>query len=149
VYDFWNDRLIGKVPGSKRFEQTLRPGEARMMSVRETQTVPQYISTSRHLMQGYVDMLGCNWNEKQNQLEGVSAVVGKDPYKIIIACNGRKPVSGKVDDEIYESLKASNVPQGSPLATATLQTLPGNDDLAELTINRPDNGPIAWRIVFQ
>ena len=120
-----------------------------MMSVREVSDVPQYISTSRHLMQGYVDMLGCNWNGKLNRLEGVSAVVGGEPYKVVIACNGRKPVSAKVDDEIHESLKSSNVPQGAPLATVEFGKLPGVDDLAELVITRQTNGPVAWSVGFE
>lgn len=148
VYDFWNDSFVGKMVGSGRLEQTLRAGEARMMSVREVADVPQYIATSRHLMQGYVDMLGCNWNGKAKQLEGVSAVVGGDPYKVIIACNGLKPMSAKVDDEIYTTLKDSNMPQGAPLATAALRKLPGDGDLAELVIKRQDNGPVAWSVTF-
>ena len=149
VYDFWNDQLVCKIAGKARLEQTLRPGEARMLSVREVREFPQYLSTSRHLMQGYVDMLGCDWNGKQKMLQGVSAVVGGEPYIVIIAYNGRKPVSAKVDDGIYESLKASAYPEGAKLATATIRKLPGADDLAELILNRPDNGPVAWSVVFE
>lgn len=149
VYDFWNDRLVGKLAGSGRLEQELRPGEARMMSVREVAEAPQYLSTGRHVMQGCVDMLGCDWDAERRELRGVSAVVGGDPYRIVIACNGRTPVAAKIDDAIRESLKASNHPSGPGPATAALRRLPGADGLAELVLERPDNGPVAWSVAFE
>ena len=57
VYDFWNDAFLGKFAGKDRLEQTLRPGEVRMMSVHEVAKHPQFISSNRHVMQGYVDVL--------------------------------------------------------------------------------------------
>ena len=104
VYDFWNDRLAGKVPGNRRFEQTLRPGEARMMAVREAVDHPQLLATDRHLMQGYVDVLGCQWKADKMQLQGVSAVVAGEPYRVIVATNGQSPTAAAVDDTIERSI---------------------------------------------
>jgi hypothetical protein len=59
VYDFWNDRFAGKTDGRDKLEQMVDPGEARMLSVHAVQDHPQWISTNRHIMQGYVDLLRC------------------------------------------------------------------------------------------
>ena len=77
VYDFWNDRLAGVFAGGGRFEQDLRPGEARMLSVHEVESHPQFLSTSRHVMQGLIDMPECGWDSKTKELRGVSKVVGR------------------------------------------------------------------------
>lgn len=149
VYDFWNDCLAGKAPGGKRFEQTLRPGEARMMSVRRAEPNPQVLATDRHLMQGLVDLLGCTWDAGKKQLRGVSAVVDGEAYRVIIAANGYKPVAAAVDDSIEKSVARSRVGRVKSKAAATIHRLPGNDDLLELLLKRSDNGPVAWSVTFE
>ncbi|MCX5684641.1 MAG: hypothetical protein NT049_13270 [Planctomycetota bacterium] len=149
VYDFWNDALVGKVPGGKRLEQTLRPGEARQMSVREAEANPQVLATDRHLMQGYVDMLGCSWDAAKKQLRGVSAVVGGEAYRVIIAINGRKPGAATVEESIEQSVAKSRFGAAKSTATAKVRMLPGNAGLAELALDRSDNGPVAWAVTFE
>ncbi len=82
LFDFWNHHFIGKRAGDSRLEQELRPGEARMISVRECLDRPQVLSTDRHLMQGYLDLEGVDWDKERQVLSGVSKVVGDDPYVI-------------------------------------------------------------------
>ena len=53
-----------------RLEQTLRPGEVRMMSVHEVTKHPQFISSNRHVMQGYVDVLKAEWSPATRKLSG-------------------------------------------------------------------------------
>ncbi len=149
VYDFWNERLAGVVPGNARLEQTLRPGEARMMAVHQALDRPQWISTNRHLMQGAVDMLGSDWDATRRQLHGVSAVAGGEPYKVIIATNGYQPTVAMVDDTIERSLARSNLAAEKRPATASIRMLPGAPALAELTLTRADSGQIAWTITFE
>jgi hypothetical protein len=150
VYDFWNDGLIGKVPGNKRFEQTLRPGEARMMAVREVEENPQVLATDRHIMQGLIDLLGANWDGGKKQLRGISAVVGGETYRVIIATNGRKPVAAAIDDSIERSIGKSRLATTRPVSCrCSIRMLPGDSGLAELKIDRSDNGPAAWTISFE
>ncbi len=147
VYDFWNDALLGKFPGKQRLEQTLRPGEARMMSIHEVEAHPQFLSTDRHLMQGYVDLLGCDWDEAKKQLRGVANVVGGEPYLIILATNGQKPAAATVDETIEKDIVKSGL---APVKSkAALRPVAGKPDLIELILERSANGPIAWTISFQ
>jgi hypothetical protein len=149
VYDFWNGRFAGKFRGGGSLTQTLRPGEARMMSVHEAAVHPQFLSTNRHLMQGYTDLLGCTWNDSKRELEGVSAVVGGEPYRVIIATNGFRPKSAFADQRIEQSLERSTVAGRKSELSVQVRPLQGTDGLAELTIGRPDNGPVAWKVVFE
>jgi len=46
---------------------------------------------------GYVDMTRYpSWNISKNELSGISKVVGGEPYRVIIALNGFKPVKAIV-----------------------------------------------------
>jgi hypothetical protein len=131
VYDFWNDRYAGRVAGSSRLEQELRPGEARMMSVREALGRPQLLSTDRHIMQGYLDVIRTEWKPGNMTLTGVSSVVGDDPYVITLAPNGYRPVEATCKDK-------------NTKATMSI----GKDGLARVTLLRPENGEVEWSITF-
>lgn len=93
AYDFWNDKFLGTFDGGGILRQELRPGEARMISIHEKQSVPQFISTDRHIMQGYLDLKSCSWEAEQNRLIGESEVIKDEPYSVIIALNGKHPLS--------------------------------------------------------
>lgn len=132
VYDFWNNRYVGKLKGTETLSQTLREGEARMMSVHKAETHPQFISTNRHIMQGYVDMKTCSWQAEQNLLKGTSTIVADDPYKIVIATNGRT----------LRRCKASG-------AKAEIRVLDAANGLVELTLTSKKNQDVSWQVFFK
>jgi hypothetical protein len=146
AYDFWNDRLAGKWAGSATLAQELRPGEARMLSVREVKPHPQVLSTNRHLMQGYVDLLGCGWNAGTRELEGVAAAVADETYRIVIATNGFTPQGAGADDEIENSIARSKVGHKKNTVSVKVRELAGG--LAEILIDRTGSGPVAWKVTF-
>ena len=100
-------------------------------------------------MQGYVDLLGCEWDAGRKQLRGVATVVGGEPYKIVIAANGFRPTSAAADQTISESIAHSRLGPGGPKASAAVRLVKDQPTLAELTLERPENGPVAWVVTFQ
>ncbi len=81
LYDFWNDKFMGRFYGSDLLIQELRMGETRMISIHAVEKFPQFISTNRHIMQGLVDMPGLPvWNDNK-----------KSSYREI-KCNRRRGV---------------------------------------------------------
>lgn len=132
VYDFWNDRLVGKLQGSERLEQELRPGEARMMSIHEEVGYPQFIATDRHVMQGLVDMRWEKWESGKKKLSGRSRIVSGDPYKMVIALNGYTPTSCEAVG-----------------ARSTIRVVPGEIPIAELVIERAESGIVDWAVTFE
>lgn len=132
VYGFWSDRLIGKLSGSDKLEQDLEGGEVRMLSVREVLDHPQVLSTNRHLMQGYVDLENVNWNAGEKRLSGVAKVVGGEPFRIVVAGNGRKAISVTVDG-----------------AKALLEPHPAGEGLSVVVLERADNGDATWRVDYE
>jgi len=132
VYDFWNDKFIGLINGSDTLEQTLRPGESRMMSLHEKEDRPQFISTNRHIMQGYLDLKEVRWDAKTKTLSGIAAVIAGDPYIIVIANNGFKPFKS-TDKRLGISLQVTDEAKG----------------LCALTINRSTSGDTQWSVKFK
>jgi len=122
VYDFWHDCLAGKLKGTDTLRQTLRPGEARMLSIRKVETAPQVLSTNRHLMQGQFDLTDVHWDGRR--LAGKAKVVAGEPFKIVIALNGREP--GNLQPSADGQLAVLTLVQ------ATNQTVEWNIDLSHL-----------------
>jgi len=122
--DFWNDRFAGRLNGSVALVQDLRPGEARMLSVHEDEPNPQFLATDRHMMQGCLDLATYPvWNDAHKTLSGASRLVAGEPYRIMVAMNGFKPVSASA--------------QG---AKARIETLDATNGLAVLTLESATNG---------
>jgi len=131
-YDFWNNNFIRKIKGNGKLEQTLRPAEARMISIHEVENNPQFISTNRHIMQGYIDMKDCKWNATENELQGTSSVVGGETYTIVVALNGYKYVSAKTN---FGKIKVSPSKQ--------------NNELVEVSIDSDKNETAKWSVKFK
>ena len=133
LYDFWNDKFIGRYYGSDLLIQELRPGETRMISIHAVEKNPQFISTNRHIMQGLVDMVRLPaWNENKKVLTGKSKVIGGEEYKVVIALNG------------YKSVKCS-----AQNAKATIKMIDGEKDLAVLSVQTDQNSDVEWNIFFR
>lgn len=132
IYDFWNDRFCGKVPGSDTIRQSLAVGEARVLSVHAVEYNPQWISTDRHIMQGYVDLVKKpDWSEDTKTLSGTSSVIGGEPYRITLALNGYSP----------QKVTANGV-------SADITIRSDNKKLADLVLKVKENKDVPWKIAF-
>ena len=132
LYDFWNDRFAGKVPGHASIKQSLCAGEARMLSVHAVQERPQWISTDRHVMQGYVDLVEKpQWDASAQSLCAVSDVIENEPYRVVIALNGYRPLKAQADG-----------------ASAVITVRQDNPNLANLKIESDANKRVSWSVTF-
>lgn len=132
IYDFWNDRFAGKVEGKGYIEQSVPAGEARMLSVHAVENNPQWLSTDRHIMQGYVDLVKKpEWNETKKTLSGTSSVIGGEPYRITLAVNGYIP----------QHVTATG-------ATADIKVRANDKRLADVTLKVKGNRDVPWEITF-
>lgn len=95
-----------------------------MMSIHRVESHPQFLSTDRHVMQGYVDLARYPvWNPRRRTLAGKARVIGGEPYKIVVAGNGWHPVGH--------------------------QAKPAPDGLWELTLNSDQNQEMGWSLTFE
>lgn len=132
LYDFWNDRFAGRVNGSASIKQDLKANETRMLSVHAVKNHPQWISTDRHIMQGYVDLVKKPvWDESAKTLSGTSAVIKDEPYKVVIALNGRSPKSVKTDAQ-----------------KSSIRVRKDNSGLADLVLTNNANAGVNWTVEF-
>src|SRR5262249_18339043 len=83
VYDFWNQEYVGAWENGMTIN--LSPTSCRVLTLLPATDQVQLISTSRHITQGWVDLLEVNRNEAANSYAGKSSVIKNDPYELRFA----------------------------------------------------------------
>ena len=130
LYDFWNDAFLGKIKGTETLRQTLRAGEARVISVHAVENHPQFLSTNRHILQGDLDMSQLpRWAART--LSGTSKVIGGETYRIVLACNGYHPSAAHATG-----------------ARARLEQVKGQPNLRVLVLDASENTDASWTVKF-
>ena len=133
VFDFWNWKFIGRIAGNLQLEQELRPGETRIMAVHEAKRVPQFLSTNRHILQGYLDMTKYpEWNPLNAELSGTSKLIADETYKVIIATNGYK----------IKGCSAGNT-------KCEISVLDKKNSIYELRLMSNSTAEKSWKVVFE
>lgn len=133
VYDFWNNTYVGIFKGTDVLRQNVRKGESRIFSVRRALERPQLLSTSRHIMQGLIDVEEVAWREEDEVLSGISRVVEGEPYRLEI-----KLPDGK-EYEMPQSVA------GNEKTDCRIQYHP-YENRVTLTLCSRESGPAAWEI---
>jgi len=98
VYEFWDDHLLPEFAGDEILKVDLRPGEAKMLSIREKKDYPQLLSTDRHLMQGLVETRGITWDPGKQVLRGEVNLVQDEFLQMVFALNGYQAVALNLED---------------------------------------------------
>jgi hypothetical protein len=129
LYDFWNDQFIGEFRGDQTIEQTLKPQQALTYSLHRKKDHPQFLSTNRHIMQGFVDLTDVKWNAESTTYSGTAKVIAGEPFVITIANNGFSP-------------KTTTASQG------TAQLSPHNEEITRLTITSDSTAEVNWSIIW-
>jgi hypothetical protein len=80
VFDFWNVEYLGAWEGGVSVE--LLPASCRVLTLMPAADHVQLISTSRHITQGWVDLVSQTDDPAQNSYRGRSKVIGEDPYEL-------------------------------------------------------------------
>jgi hypothetical protein len=80
VYDFWNQEYLGC--WEKGFYVSLLPASVRVFSLHVARKEPQLISTSRHITQGWVDLVALSSDPEKKIIRGRSRVIAHDPYEL-------------------------------------------------------------------
>ncbi|MFA6481353.1 MAG: hypothetical protein WCW62_02160 [Bacteroidales bacterium] len=97
AYEFWDNKPAGEFMGSDSLKLELRPGEAKMISIREKTDFPQLLSTDRHIMQGLIEIRDMKWQPETMQITGQVNLIEGEAMNLVFADNGYSIKSAEVD----------------------------------------------------
>jgi hypothetical protein len=83
VFDFWNKEYLGAWKQAMLVEAP--PTSCRVLTLVPAGQGIQLVSTSRHITQGWVDLLSLEENADRKIVKGTSRVVKGDPYQLSFA----------------------------------------------------------------
>jgi hypothetical protein len=133
VYDFWNREYLGAWKNGISLD--LAPTSSRVLTLLPEAVQPQLISTSRHLTQGWVDLVSHNYNPATNSYRGKSKVIRNDPYELrFVFPNGR--------NFIIKSASARSVAGNLPVKISNHQ------GWATVEFTTPRTTDVTWNVVF-
>lgn len=130
VYDFWNDKLVGRLKGNETLKTSLNSLACAVYSVKKVEKEPQLIATNRHIFQGWMDTKDVVW--KSNKLTGKSSVVVGEPYRMVIALNGKKGIKSASAED----------------AKIIIKDHPAGAGYKIIELNSPDTREVSWQVQF-
>ncbi len=129
VYDFWADTFLGEHRGS--LTALVKLAACRVLAVHPRLDRPQFLSSSRHVTQGGVELKDVRWDDGRGELRGQSEVVGGDNYSVTL----HVPRNYKFL-EMNADCAESRADTGSP-------------HLVRLWLRHPRDKAVSWRARFE
>lgn len=80
VFDFWNQEYLGAWSAGMAVDAA--PTSCRVLTLLPDDGRIQLISTSRHITQGWVDLVSLSQNVAGNTFNGTSKLIKNDPYEL-------------------------------------------------------------------
>lgn len=115
VFEFWGKKFLGTFTGSFSPGQIDTKYRSQVFCIRERQSHPQLIATSRHITCGGVDLSALRWDGQR--LSGESELVGRDPYTLYFT----EPEGYHFEKIECESLSIEKIEREGTLVKVTFQ----------------------------
>jgi len=128
VFDFWNKEYLGA--WEKGISVDLGPTSTRVLTLMPTTDQIQLVSTSRHITQGWVDLI--SQSIRGNRYSGKSRLIKNDPYNLRFAFPRGKNFAIK-----------SATAAGLPVRVVNYQ------GWAEVEITSPKTTEVSWEVRFE
>ena len=128
LFDFWNQKFLGKVSGEYSVE--LPPHDCEVISLRPDDGHPQLIGTDRHITMGGVEIAGEVWDAAKKELRIKVSLVQNYPTTLTIYTAGATLKKQRVED-------------------ARITALAREGDIVRTTLIRPNNGEVEAVFTFE
>jgi hypothetical protein len=153
AFEYWTNRPLGIVRGELRYALASMGTAASLSEEKSSGKVersaavialvalsdrPEFVSSSRHVSQGRVDVEALSWDEGTGTLRGTSRLVAGDLYELRFLTRG---TSRRWRLESFEL-----DPPSEPTATAGLGS--SDDWIARSTILSPTSRSLSWKARF-
>jgi len=148
VFDFWNKEYLGAWEQGMTID--LPPASCRVLTLLPEADHPQLISTSRHITQGWVDLVAQSYDRATNTYSGRSKAIKNDPYELrfvyphganlVIKTAAAGGVAGKFPVKVSNHQGWSTIEFSSPVtAEVSWNVSFGPGELYRFPVREPGN----------
>jgi hypothetical protein len=110
VYDFWDEEYLGIVKNGVFCE--IQPASCKCLTIYEEEDFPVLISTNRHILQGWPDLLEFSSNRIKNKICGKSHIIKNEKYKLTIAKPGNGTDEYHLADAVFDGIDNIQINEG-------------------------------------
>ncbi|HZF28875.1 MAG TPA: alpha-galactosidase [Gammaproteobacteria bacterium] len=89
AFDFWKQRFVGEVTDD--IGVSVEPGSVTLLALHAATGTPQFLSTSRHVAQGAIELDDVDWNETERTLSGISTGPRGSAHDVFLYVPGKHP----------------------------------------------------------
>jgi len=89
AFDFWKQQLVGEI--TNELSAGIEPGGVTLLALHEATGTPQFLSTSRHVTQGAIELEDLRWHAATGRLSGISTGPEQSAHDVFVYVPGDRP----------------------------------------------------------
>lgn len=89
AFDFWKQRFAGAI--TNEISVRVEPGSVTLLALHAATGAPQLLSTSRHVLQGAIEIEDVQWNAAERTLNGISIGPPQSAHDVFVYVPGDHP----------------------------------------------------------
>ena len=140
VHSFWDDVYLGILGAGDALEIEMNGLECEMFRVTKAEARPQVVSTTRHVLQGWMDIADEKWDASARILSGTAKHIASGTTESVVIAADR------ADGKVFPLVKAEVSPEDAA-AGVTVSAVETNGTV-RVTFTVPTAREVKWRAVF-
>ncbi|MBP5510706.1 MAG: NPCBM/NEW2 domain-containing protein [Kiritimatiellae bacterium] len=140
VHSFWDDVYLGILGAGDALEIQMNGLECEMFRVTKAEARPQVVSTTRHVLQGWMDIADEKWDASARILSGTAKhIASGDTESVVIAAD-------TVDGQVFPFVRAEVSPEdvAAGVKVSAIET----NGTVRVALTVPTAREVKWRAVF-
>ena len=140
VHSFWDDEYLGILGAKDSIEIEMNGLECEMFRVTKAEDHPQVVSTTRHVLQGWMDVADEKWNAAERTLSGIARHIASGTTESVVVA------ADTADGKVFPLVKAEVSPEdvAAGVKVSAIET----NGTVRVALMVPQARDVKWRVVF-
>ena len=140
VHSFWDDVYLDVLGASDALEIEMNGLECEMFRVAKAEAHPQVVSTTRHVLQGWMDIADEKWDATCGTLSGTAKYIAPGTTESVVIA------ADTVDGRVFPLVKAGVSPEdvAAGVKVAAVET----NGTVRIALTVPVKRDVKWSVVF-
>jgi len=140
VHSFWDDVYLGILGADDALEIEMNGLECEMFRVTKAESHPQVVSTTRHVLQGWMDITDEKWDAACGVLSGTARHIASGTTESVIIA------ADTADGKVFPLVRAEVSPED--VAAGVKVVAVETNGTVRVAITVPTAREVKWRVVF-
>ena len=140
VHSFWDDEYLGILGAKDSIEIEMNGLECEMFRFTKAETRPQVVSTTRHVLQGWMDVADEKWDAAGRVLSGTAKYIASGTTESVVIA------ADTADGKVFPLIRTEVSPEDAAAGVKVCAVETNGTVRVALTV--PMAREVKWRVVF-